>query len=411
MKKLLSILMAAMLLFVFAGCSGETEKEENTENGIGTQIPNPIKEMGSGEEIESALGFTVKVPDGSMDVSYSTISSEIAQAQFTYGDNNYVLRASKLTDDFTGVYEDFEEAKTITTTISDGTSVLVTYKAIVKGGFVALWTVGEISYSLYSGDEIADEDAESFASSVVMENCTKRSDLTLDALKQICAEKGQSLTWSDFEGFNGIETGSGLYIVIYEIDDQYSVMIGGVPKEEPMYVYLSDNVSGNSYDLRKYSPDDIIAGNAEPISAETGDSIAFSAEYLRTDGYTEGAVYPASCVIRSTEELAAYYEANKDKYNLERGAEGSSDKGFLDAADAYDDEFFQSNVLICVVLEESSGSIRHTVTGVVPSENGTEVTISREVPEMGTDDMAEWHILIAFASAEILSDNVTVTLQ
>lgn len=66
--------------------------------------------------------------------------------------------------------------------------------------------------------------------------------LTLDDVISL-SEKGETLTWSDFEGFQYHETGSGLYIRVYEIDELFSVMIGGPNWEmEPWYIYLRTSV-------------------------------------------------------------------------------------------------------------------------------------------------------------------------
>jgi len=54
------------------------------------------------------------------------------------------------------------------------------------------------------------------------------------------SQKGYDLTWSDFEQFEYIETGSGLYIRVYEINEMYELWIGGGwIDEDPMYIYLA----------------------------------------------------------------------------------------------------------------------------------------------------------------------------
>lgn len=58
----------------------------------------------------------------------------------------------------------------------------------------------------------------------------------------ILSQKGNELTWSDFEKFEYIETGFGLYIRRYEINDLFHFSIGGAgPNSEPMYMYLGVN--------------------------------------------------------------------------------------------------------------------------------------------------------------------------
>lgn len=54
------------------------------------------------------------------------------------------------------------------------------------------------------------------------------------------SQKGYDLTWSDFDQFKYIETGSGLYIRVYEINEMYELWIGGAgPDSDPMYIYLA----------------------------------------------------------------------------------------------------------------------------------------------------------------------------
>lgn len=56
------------------------------------------------------------------------------------------------------------------------------------------------------------------------------------------SEKGYELGWSDFDKYKYYETGSGLYIRVYPINERFEVWIGGSDypdlKEPPMYIYL-----------------------------------------------------------------------------------------------------------------------------------------------------------------------------
>ena len=125
--------------------------------------------------------------------------------------------------------------------------------------------------------------------------------------------------------------------------------------------------------------------------------IEFETQYIRTDGYHEGVEYPVVKIIRSVDELNAYYNENKEKYSLERREDPASDStiGFLDACDKYNAEYFEKQILVMVLLEEGSGSTRHNVDNVKLGSDGMlYVNIRSIVPEVGTCDMAEWHILI-----------------
>lgn len=58
----------------------------------------------------------------------------------------------------------------------------------------------------------------------------------------ILSQKGYDLTWADFDQFEYIETGFGLYIRRYEINELFHFSIGGAgPNSKPMYMHLGVN--------------------------------------------------------------------------------------------------------------------------------------------------------------------------
>ena len=74
--------------------------------------------------------------------------------------------------------------------------------------------------------------------------------LTLDDVVML-SQKGDALSWSDFERYQGWEVGSGLYIMRYEIDELFDVLVGGVPDETPWYIYLRvNNEADDRIDIR-----------------------------------------------------------------------------------------------------------------------------------------------------------------
>lgn len=74
--------------------------------------------------------------------------------------------------------------------------------------------------------------------------------LTLDDVVML-SQKGDALSWSDFERYQGREVGSGLYIMRYEIDELFDVLVGGVPDETPWYIYLRvNNDADDRIDIR-----------------------------------------------------------------------------------------------------------------------------------------------------------------
>ena len=70
------------------------------------------------------------------------------------------------------------------------------------------------------------------------------------------SQKGHDLTWSDFDQFEYIETGFGLYIRVYEINELFQLWIGGnhpigYPDKDPMYIYLTlANDTDKKIDIR-----------------------------------------------------------------------------------------------------------------------------------------------------------------
>jgi len=56
----------------------------------------------------------------------------------------------------------------------------------------------------------------------------------------ILSQKGYELTWDDFRNYDYIETGSGLYIRVYKINEQFELWVGGTGlNSDPMYIYLA----------------------------------------------------------------------------------------------------------------------------------------------------------------------------
>ena len=159
------------------------------------------------------------------------------------------------------------------------------------------------------------------------------------------------------------------------------------------------------------------------MSDSIGDTIAFRVHYIRTDGDFSGA-YPAITVVHTKRELEQYYAKWRDDTGFARSSaqgivqgiaqDSSAGQGngpgfaasaltqtpvggateFADAVQAYTDAYFDENYLVILRLMEGSGSVRHTVERI--EENG-DIIISRTRPEIGTADMAEWHILIGIS--------------
>ena len=109
--------------------------------------------------------------------------------------------------------------------------------------------VGDIVEITYDG-YIRESYPAQFGTVYSMRVVSQDGKLTLDDVV-LLAQKGDALTWSDFERYQGREGGSGLYIMRYEIDELFDVLVGGVPEETPMYIYLRvNNESKDHIDIR-----------------------------------------------------------------------------------------------------------------------------------------------------------------
>ena len=124
-------------------------------------------------------------------------------------------------------------------------------------------------------------------------------------------------------------------------------------------------------------------------------------KYIRTN-YVSG-THGQTFVIESKEELEEYYNANKEKHNLGHREKVYSDTtiGFADATKEYDEEFFKEHNIVLVLLTASSGSIRYKVANVNLNDGVMEINITKKTPEIGTCDMAGWHVLVETEKVEI----------
>ncbi len=131
------------------------EPEQQNENIGGSmggmQVVSPIKLYNSPEEIAAALGFTVYALPEAENVSYSTISNNLAQVKFSIDGIKYTLRADDEAGDFSGVYIAAESEKTEEVSLPNGTSVSVLTKTLTDGSMLISWSNygNTVHFSLY----------------------------------------------------------------------------------------------------------------------------------------------------------------------------------------------------------------------------------------------------------------------
>jgi len=122
--------------------------------------------------------------------------------------------------------------------------------------------------------------------------------------------------------------------------------------------------------------------------------------------------YPSIIKINTTGELRDYYASNKETYQFGHGyyCETSMADGVFSDMSGFDDDFFKANFLLFIILQEGSGSVRHRVESVSQDNNSLLVKITRIMPEIGTCDMAQWHIVLVLDKS-LFDKNVELAIE
>jgi len=111
----------------------------------------------------------------------------------------------------------------------------------------------------------------------------------------------------------------------------------------------------------------------------------FPALYIRTNWFDDERKFPITTIISSLKELEQYCELYQ----------GYGSTKLQDAISAYSDDFFASNFLVIVMLQEGSGSIRHKVEKM---KTNSDIAIYRLLPYAQSADMAMWNIIMEFSN-------------
>lgn len=99
--------------------------------------------------------------------------------------------------------------------------------------------------------------------------------LTLDAVAAL-SEKGNDLSWADFEQYLHEDVGSGQYIWHFEIDEIFSLSIGGTLESKPVYIYLQARTGRSEKPPQPVHDDQQITDKIEEIDIRDEDVWAFA---------------------------------------------------------------------------------------------------------------------------------------
>ena len=192
--------------------------------------------------------------------------------------------------------------------------------------------------------------------------------LTLDDVIEL-SKKGEDLSWKDFEEFSYIETGMGLYIREYVIDERFSLSIGGTsPDTDARYFYLHapGTYLDAKIDIRSENPEEFINSCKDaPVVkylsySQRGFPVDNSGENFQTF-IDYGCFVPTNqssiqhfpvVMIETRKELDDFVEYFNEKADLDKAFQ---DMGltFREVSYLYDTEyenFFESNVLFITYM-------------------------------------------------------------
>lgn len=211
------------------------------------------------------------------------------------------------------------------------------------------------------------------------------------------------------EIFDGLRTGDKILVIHDGVEESLPARTGAY--------HILRMEKGDKSDI----PEDAIIGIVVNDYAYEADEIKdnmneydFDAQYIRTNGGKAGVEFPIVKIIRSLDELDTYIQENKEHFDFERRetATSSSITSFPAACDKYyvNPSFFQDNMLVFVVLEEGSGSTRHTVEDVGMIDDELYIFINSQMPEVGTCDMAQWHVMIELEKMIEITDESDITV-
>lgn len=147
MKKLISTVLCAIMTFASVGCGGNNVLQNDEVIDQQVQIPNPIVEYSSVEEVKNAVDFDfnviTEIPEGYEIDKISAIGNEIVQISYTNGENEICYRVAKGIDDISGDYNKYPSSTNITIGETQ-----VTMRGTEDNINVATWNNGEFTFAI-----------------------------------------------------------------------------------------------------------------------------------------------------------------------------------------------------------------------------------------------------------------------
>lgn len=244
--------------------------------------------------------------------------------------------------------------------------------------------------------------------------------LTLEKLIKL-SEKGEKLTRSDFKGFYHYETGSGLYIECYPIDERFSLYIGYLNQdtEEVFYMYLSANTTENgSIDIRYGGVEEFIEQHRNlPIVTHVsaswhlcpvGEREDVYAEFIKLYGIPRDAAVNSirtlpTARIDSKGDLDNFIENMKGYMNFNLSFPDKDNfvtNSFYDTKEIFNEEFFAENTLFLMYIC-SSAEERYTAHSITKCEGILGISLSETVYGSMNTGAFGWLMCVSVPKADL----------
>ena len=225
--------------------------------------------------------------------------------------------------------------------------------------------------------------------------------LTLDDVKEL-SQKGDALSWEDFENYSYVVTGSGLYIRCYEIDEMFSLYIGsgGLPEAgKPLYIYLrASDEYADRIDIREGNVERFINQHKNnPVVKNVGysfrccpvDNSDNFQKMFEMGGITaSGTGVLPTVKITGTKQLADFVNKMDPFMNFELSYDDTP--SFNEISREFTDEYFENNTLLLVYASGNTSSDRFSLEYARKSLGVLSLGVMKDVYSAGDTVKQGW---------------------
>ena len=124
--------------------------------GESAQIANPWISVENSKSLQEITGLEVEAPAAADGIAYNAMGDEIADVTFTIDGHEYTLRASKSTDDFSGLYGEYASETQIAS--DEGNADMISMKSGDETYRKLSWSRDDTNYILINTDGASEEE-------------------------------------------------------------------------------------------------------------------------------------------------------------------------------------------------------------------------------------------------------------